>query len=147
MANMTDTPMQPSGQSALATNPDYELKVEAEPKRMRVVFNGETIAESTKTVLLHETRLPEFHYFPRADVRMDFLRRTDHHTFCPYKGNAAYWNIVVGDETMENGAWSYEEPYEEASKIKDFISFYRNRGGTLFANDEDSDLEKKLRRW
>ena len=141
MATMTDTPMQPSGQSALATNPDYELKVEAEPKRMRVVFNGETIADSTKTLLLHETRLPDYHYFPRADVRMEFLRRTDHHTFCPYKGNASYWSIEVGDETMENGAWSYEEPYEEASEINGYISFYLDRGGTLFAGDENSELE------
>ena len=94
MATFADPPKQPSGRSALATNPDYEITVEAEPKRMRVVFNGETIADSNKTVLLHETRLPDTHYFPRQDVAMDFLNSTDHHTFCPYKGNASYWRAL-----------------------------------------------------
>jgi uncharacterized protein (DUF427 family) len=101
MATLAGTPKPPSGHSALATNPDYEITVEAEPKRMRVVFNGETIADSNKTVLLHETRLPDTHYFPRQDVAMDFLNSTDHHTFCPYKGNASYWSIVAGGETMK----------------------------------------------
>lgn len=133
MATLADTPKQPSGQSALATNPDYEIKFEASARRMRVVFNGETIADSTKTLVVLETRLPDMHYFPRADVCMDFLRRTDHHTYCPYKGNAAYWSIEVGDETVENAAWSYEEPYEEVSEIKGYISFYPDRVNTLVA--------------
>jgi len=141
MATLAGTPKPPSGHSALATNPDYEITVEAEPKRMRVVFNGETIADSNKTVLLHETRLPDTHYFPRQDVAMDFLNSTDHHTFCPYKGNASCWSIVAGGETMENGAWSYQEPYEEVPDIKGYISFYLDRGGTLFADDENSELE------
>ena len=131
MATLSDTPKQPSGPSALATNPDYEIKFEASAKRMRVVFNGETIADSTKTLVVRETRLPEVRYIPRADVCMDFLRRTDHHTFCPYKGNAAYWSIEVGGETVENAAWSYEEPYEEVSEIKGYISFYLDRVNTL----------------
>jgi len=80
MAGLADTTKRPSGQSALVTKPDYEIKVEAEPKRMRVVFNGQIIADSTKTVLLHETRLSDTHYFPRADVDMQFLNPTDHHT-------------------------------------------------------------------
>jgi len=85
MAKLAGTPKLPSGHSALATNPDYEITVEAEPKRMRVVFNGETIADSNKTALLHETRLPDTHYFPRQDVAMDFLNSTDHHTFAPIR--------------------------------------------------------------
>ena len=133
MATLADTPKHPSGQSALAANPDYEIKFEASAKRMRVVFNGETIAYSTRTLVLYETRHPDIHYFPRADVCMDFLRRTDHHTFCPYKGNAAYWSIEVGGETADNAAWSYEESYEEASEIKGYISFYPDRLNILVA--------------
>ncbi len=104
MGTSSDTSKQPSGQSALTETPDYEITFEAEPKRMHVVFNGETIADSTRTLVLFETRHADVHYFPRADVCMDFLRRTDHHTYCPYKGNAAYWSIEVGGETVENAA-------------------------------------------
>ena len=131
MGTSSDTPKQPSGQSALADNPDYEITFEAEPKRMQVVFNGETIADSTQTLVLFETRLADVHYFPRADVCMDFLRRTDHHTYCPYKGTASYWSIEVGGETVENAAWSYEEPYDDVSEIKGYISFYPDRLNTL----------------
>ncbi len=131
MGTFTDTPKQPSGHPALADTLDYEIKFEAEPKRMHVVFNGETIADSTKTKVLIETRHADVHYFPRADVCMDFLRRTDHHTFCPFKGTAAYWSIEAGGESVENGAWSYEEPIEDVSEIKGYISFYMDRLTTL----------------
>ncbi len=131
MGTSSDTSKQPSGQSALTETPDYEITFEAEPKRMHVVFNGETIADSTRTLVLFETRHADVHYFPRADVCMDFLRRTDHHTYCPYKGNAAYWSIEVGGETVDNAAWSYEEPYEDVAEIKGYISFYLNRLNTL----------------
>ena len=131
MGTSSDTPKQPSGHSALTETPDYEITVEAEPKRMHVVFNGETIADSTQTLVLFETRHADVHYFPRADVCMDFLRRTDHHTHCPYKGNAAYWSIEVGGESVENAAWSYEEPYEDVAEIKGYISFYPDRLNTL----------------
>jgi uncharacterized protein (DUF427 family) len=62
---------------------------------------------------------------------MDFLRRTDHHTHCPYKGNAAYWSIEVGGETVENAAWSYEQPFEDVAEIKGYISFYLDRLNAL----------------
>ena len=115
----------------MATNPDCEIKFAAEPKRIQVVFHGKTIADSTKTLVLLETRHPDIHYFPRADVRMGFLRRTDHHTYCPDKGNAAYWSIEVGGETVENAAWSYEEPFDEVSEIKGYLSFYLDRVNIL----------------
>ena len=63
---------------------------------MRVEFNGETIADSTAAHLLFETRHLPVYYFPRADVRMDLMTPTEHHTFCPYKGTAAYWTVRVG---------------------------------------------------
>ncbi len=131
MGTLPYTSKQPSGHPALADNPDYEIKIKAEPKRMHVVFNGETIADSTRTLVMHETRHAEVHYFPPADVCMDFLRRTDHHTFCPFKGTASYWSIEAGGESVENGAWSYEEPIGDVSEIKGYISFYMDRLNTL----------------
>ena len=116
-----------SGLSTLSDTPDYKITFAAEPKRMRVVFNGETIADSTKSLVLRETHHADVHYFPRADVRMDILHRTDHHTVCPFKGTASYWNIEAGGETVENAVWSYEDPIEAVSEIKGYISFYKDR--------------------
>lgn len=134
MATIADPPKPPPSRSALAANPGHEIKIEAGAGRLRVVCNGETIADSTQTLVLHETGIPPRHYFPRADVGMDFLRRTDHHTTCPFKGNAAYWSIEAGGETVVNAAWSYEQPYEEVSEIKGCISFYPDRVNILAAD-------------
>ncbi len=111
----------------MATTPDTKITFKAATGRLRVVFNGETIADSTQALVLSEPGHAGMQYFPRADVRMEFLKPTDHHTHCPYKGDASYWNIEVGGETTENAVWSYEEPFDDVSEIKDYISFYPDR--------------------
>ena len=94
-------------ESGFKTNPDYKILFEPSPRRVRVKFNGEIIADSTNTHLLFETRHLPVYYFPRSDVRMDRMTPTDHHTFCPYKGTASYWTIAVGDKVAENALWGY----------------------------------------
>ena len=98
----------------LDTGEAYRVIVEPCGKRVQVVFAGETIADSMETLLLHETRLPQVYYFPRKDVRMDLLQRTDHRTHCPFKGNASYWTMAVGNQVAENAVWSYENPLQDA---------------------------------
>jgi class 3 adenylate cyclase/uncharacterized protein (DUF427 family) len=107
-----------------AVHRGYRFDVEPSPKSLRVAFNGVTIAESDRVLVMRETRLAPVYYFPRADVRMDLLQRTELHTNCPFKGNASYWNVTVGGQTAENAAWSYEAPFEEAASIKDHVAFY-----------------------
>ncbi len=121
----------------MAANPDIEIKFKPGPKRLAVVFNGQTIADSADTLILLEPRHTEVHYFPRADVRMDFLRPTDHHSHCPYKGKAAYWSIEVGGESVDNAVWSYQEPYSQVSEIKGYMAFYPDRVSLLGADDEN----------
>ena len=94
-------------ESGFKTNPDYKITFERSPRRVRVEFNGETIADSTAAHLLFETRHLPVYYFPRADVRMDLMTPTEHHTFCPYKGTAAYWTVRVGERAAENAVWGY----------------------------------------
>ena len=77
---------------------------------------------------MHETRLPMVYYFPRDDVRMDLLERTEHLTYCPFKGNASYWTVKVGDKTSENTAWSYEAPFDEAEMVRDYVAFFWGPG-------------------
>src|SRR5580704_5367832 len=115
------TAMTQNRESGFKTNPDYRITFERSPRRVRVKFNGEIVVDSINAHLLFETRHLPVYYFPQADLRMDLMTPTPHQTFCPYKGDASYWTIAVGDKTAENVAWSYREPFEEVAAIKDFV--------------------------
>ena len=119
------------------TAPSYRITIAPSPKRVKVVFNGTVIADSSKALVMHETRLAPIYYLPRDDVRMEHLERTEHHTHCPFKGNAAYWTIRVGDKAAENAVWSYEQPLEEAAPIKGYMAFYWNRVDAWYEEDEE----------
>ena len=113
----------------------YEMDFALHPKRIRVEFGGEVIADSARTMVLRETRhLPVF-YFPRADIRMERLKATDHITHCPFKGNANYWSIDAGGRLAENAAWSYETPLASTIQVKDCIAFYQDRVDAWFEDD------------
>jgi uncharacterized protein (DUF427 family) len=103
------------------------VEVEPSPRWVRVEFNGATIADSKRAKLLRETGHRPVYYFPREDVRMDLLTPTDHHTRCPFKGDASYWTIQVGDRTAENAVWSYAEPLPAREDIKGYVAFYWNQ--------------------
>lgn len=124
-------------ESGFKDNPDYRVLFEPSPRRVRVAFNGATIADSTSAHLLFETRHLPVYYFPRADVRMPLLAPTAHRTFCPYKGNASYWTIRVGDRTSENAVWSYPDPYDEVAAIRDFVAFYWDRVDHWYEEDDE----------
>ncbi|MFG0329123.1 MAG: DUF427 domain-containing protein [Phycisphaerales bacterium] len=85
----------------------------------RAKFNGETIADSDKVIELEGNV-----YFPEESVRVDYLRESEERTSCPWKGDACYYNVVVGDQTAENAAWSYQEPKPKANQIKGHIAFW-----------------------
>ena len=117
--------------------PGYEIRYEPCAKRVRVEFNGVFIADSSRAIILHETRAPPMHYFPAEDVRMDLLERTQHQTHCPFKGNASYWSLKVAGKVAENAVWSYEDPYRDADPIRGYLSFYRNKIAALYEGDEE----------
>jgi uncharacterized protein (DUF427 family) len=119
------------------TNPDYRITFEPSPRRVRAVFNGATIADSTAAHLLFETRHLPIYYFPRRDVRMDLLQPTDHSTYCPYKGTASYWSIAVGDRVSENAVWGYPDPFTEVAAIEDYVAFYWNRVDHWYEEDDE----------
>lgn len=106
------------------------------PHRIRALFAGETIVDSTRAKLLHETGHLPVYYFPQDDVRMDLLEPSEKHTHCPYKGDASYWTIRVGDRTAADAAWGYPEPLETADFIRGHIAFYWDELDEWFAEDE-----------
>jgi class 3 adenylate cyclase/uncharacterized protein (DUF427 family) len=116
---------------------DYEIRFEPSRSRVRVEFGGERVADSTRALVVHETRLPPAYYFPLADVRMDLLARTDLRSHCPFKGDASYWTLKVGDQVAQNAAWAYEEPYREAAPLRGYVSFYRDKVSALYEGEDE----------
>ena len=105
-------------------HPGYSVDIVPAGRNVRVVFNGETIVDSDKPFLVLETQHAPVYYFRREDVRMDLARRTEHKSFCPFKGDASYWDVSVAGKTEENVFWSYESPFAEVPEIKDLIGMY-----------------------
>lgn len=107
--------------------PDHPITVAHNPKRVVVTLGGKTIADSTHALTLRESTYPPVHYIPREDVDMALLRRSPHATYCPYKGEAAYYSIAANGSAAENAVWTYEAPYDAVAGIKDHLAFYRDK--------------------
>jgi adenylate cyclase len=114
----------------------YDITFVPSPARIRMLFNGVTVADSDEAMILREGRLAPVYYFPRADVRTDLMHPTRRRTHCPFRGNASYWTLKVGEQMAENAVWSYEEPYAEARKVKDYIAFDQARMDAVYERDE-----------
>jgi len=107
--------------------PDHPITIAANPKRVRVLYEGHLIADTPRALVLREADYPAVLYIPRADAAMNFLARTTHSSHCPYKGDASYYNIVRDGRFAENAVWSYEDPYPAMAAIKDHLAFYPNQ--------------------
>ena len=124
-----------SGASPSFTN-DLRFRWEDSRRRVRTVFGGVTIADSTHVMLLHEAgRLPVF-YFPIEDVRMDMMVATEHSTYSPLKGNASFWTIRGDDRMIENATWSYLNPVPGGPEIKGYMAFYWDKMDAWYEEDE-----------
>ncbi len=107
--------------------PDHPIAMEKSGGRVRVIFRGEVIADSGDVLTMRETTYPPVYYFPRADVRMQKLARTEHKSWCPYKGEASYYSIGEGDSAAANAVWSYETPFEAVEGIRERLAFYATK--------------------
>jgi uncharacterized protein (DUF427 family) len=87
---------------------------------MKATWNGVTIAESDQTVVVEDN-----HYFPPESVNAEFLRTSDTHTICPWKGEASYKTIEVAGQSNPDAAWYYPDPKDAAAEIKDRFAFWR----------------------
>ena len=105
----------------------HAITIERNPNRVKVSFNGTVIAETTQALVLKEGPLPPVNYIPRRDVQMTYLRRTDHSTHCPFKGDAAYFSVHVDNQRADNAVWTYETPIDAVAQIKDCLSFYKEK--------------------
>ncbi len=107
----------------------HKITIAPADVHVEVGLDGQTLAASDRAVRLDETGLPARYYLPREDVRTDLLRPSDHHTTCPFKGEASYWSVLLGGDVHENLVWSYETPIPEAAGITGLLCFYNDRVG------------------
>lgn len=107
--------------------PDHPITIERNPSRVTVSVAGRVIADSREALTLREAGYPAVQYVPRKDVDISLLQRTDHATYCPYKGDCAYYSIPVGGERSVNAVWTYEAPYAAVDEIKNHLAFYPSR--------------------
>jgi uncharacterized protein (DUF427 family) len=116
---------------------DPHHRVDALPseRRIRIVVDGEQLAESSDVVTLFETGLPTRYYLPAADVRQDALRPSETHTRCPYKGVASYHDVVTAHGEHPDLVWYYPEPIAAVENIRDRLCFY-NEKVSVYVDDE-----------
>lgn len=117
-------------------------RLERAPERLRVMFAGETIADTTSGYRVLETSHPPTYYIPRADVRSDLLVPASGQSFCEFKGSASYWSIIVGQHRSDRAGWSYPEPTPEFLQIKNHIAFYASRVDACYVGDEQVQPQK-----
>jgi uncharacterized protein (DUF427 family) len=107
--------------------PDHPITIEPNLARVVVKVGGKVIADTQRALTLREGKYPAVQYIPREDVDMSLLERTSHATYCPYKGDCAYYSIPPGGERSVNAVWTYEAPYAAVAGIKGYLAFYPDR--------------------
>jgi uncharacterized protein (DUF427 family) len=107
--------------------PDHPITIEPNPDRVVVTVGGRVIAATWDALTLREASYPAVQYIPRRDVDMAALARSEQTTYCPYKGDAAYYSIPAGGDRSVNAVWTYETPFDAVAQIKDYVAFYPDR--------------------
>jgi uncharacterized protein (DUF427 family) len=107
--------------------PDHPITIERNPNRLIVTVHGHVIADTKDALTLREASYPAVQYVPRKDVQMALLERTQHSTYCPYKGECSYYSIPAGGARAVNAVWTYEAAFPAVSEIKDYLAFYPDR--------------------
>jgi len=107
--------------------PDHPITIERNPARVVVTVAGHVVADTRDALTLSESTYPPVQYVPRKDVDMTLLERTDQSTYCPYKGDCAYYSIPIGGDKSVNAVWTYEAPFAAVAEIKDHFAFYPDR--------------------
>ena len=107
--------------------PDHPITITPNPKRVVVTVGGRVAADTRAALTLQEAAYAPVLYLPRADVDMALLERTTHATYCPYKGDCAYFSIPAGGDRAVDAVWTYEQPYDAVAAIRGHVAFYPDR--------------------
>lgn len=110
----------------LIPNEKHPITVSTDGRHVVATVGGQVIADTREALTLQESTYPAVQYIPRKDVDFGLLERSDHSTYCPYKGDAAYYSIRAGETSADNSVWTYEAPYDAVAEIKEYVAFYPN---------------------
>ena len=113
--------------TVLIPGPDHPIAVTPTAGRVVVTLGGRVVADSTRALTLKEASYPAAQYIPREDADAALLQRSDHSSYCPYKGEASYFSLPVGGDRSVNAIWTYEQPYDAVAGIKGHLAFYPDR--------------------
>ena len=114
-------------QTVKTPGPDHPITITPNAKRVVVKVGGQVVADSRAALTLQEAAYAPVLYLPRADVDMALLERAAHATYCPYKGDCAYYSVPAGGERAVNAVWTYEQPYDAVAAIRGHVAFYPDR--------------------
>jgi uncharacterized protein (DUF427 family) len=115
------------GKQIRVPGPDHPITIFPPEGKVRVTVAGRIVAESTQVLRLEEKGYPPVYYLPRDHADVSLLVRTNHYSYCPYKGDCAYYSIPIGGSKSEYTVWTYEKPYEPVASIKEYLAFYPSR--------------------
>src|SRR5205823_1007644 len=107
--------------------PDHPISIQRNPARVVVSVAGRVVADTQNSLTLREAAYPPVQYIPGKDVDFSQLERTDHATYCPYKGDCSYYSVPAGGKKSVNAVWSYEDPFPSVAQIKGHVAFYPDR--------------------
>ena len=113
--------------TVLIPGPDHPITITPTEGRVVVTLGGKAVADSARALTLKEASYPAVQYIPREDVDMGLLERTDHASYCPYKGEASYFSLPAGGDRSANAVWTYEHPHQAVAPIEGHLAFYPDR--------------------
>ena len=116
--------------------PDHPITIAKNDKRVRVTFAGHAIADTRGAFTLREASYKPVFYIPRSDADMSLLKRTDHQTHCPYKGDASYYSVApsASGDIVEDVIWTYDQPYPAVADIAGHVAFYPDKAEVVVAS-------------
>jgi uncharacterized protein (DUF427 family) len=117
--------------------PHHPISVKKNPARVVVTVAGRVIADTREALTLREATYPPVQYIPREDADLTQLERTDHESWCPFKGDASYYSINSGGKRSVNAVWTYEAPHAAVAEIKNHLAFYPDRVDSIEEHPAD----------
>jgi uncharacterized protein (DUF427 family) len=110
--------------------------VEDVPQRIKIVFNGQIVVDSQNAKRVLETSHPPTYYIPLEDIKTEVLQVSSRRTWCEWKGEARYYDVLIGDRRAENAAWYYPNPLPDYAEVKDYVAFYASKLDECYVGDE-----------
>ena len=120
-------------------HPGHQVEIAAAAGRVRILAGGTVIADTRTPLLVTESRHQPVWYVPLSDVNDEYLRGSEHITYCPFKGHASYWHIETPGGMLENALWGYRSPFTECLPLAGHVAFYADRVTVLVEGDDPGE--------